>query len=1552
MAKNIEKKSWFIEYQREVVSVIPLLKKWLSEDEFDKFINSFWWEKEKNISTILWFLGKKPLSDFSWIEIKFNELKEWLPKPIEYKISRKFLEKFYEKIKWNEEKENDFWNRFCSKENLNNHKFNFKNLNNLENIDKKILEEIKISNAEMFELLGINSIQDVSMQDLSRQEDVLELLNRELKDTIEKFKESKKILYKWVSDFMTPSWIWNLLENLWLWSKDSDKVSKLKEERSNLESEVWFDRDWDLNPTEKKISISRENKERNISNIDKLIWNKYISQLDKKFKDIFEKLLNSNFNFDKLNEKEKTILAQTSISKNINSDNTFPALSWIDLDKYNVFLKNLYDFENQNDIKIPVWWEDVLNLKIKKSFDLSKHPEFENFENFKNMKDLPMSFEVNIDGNSEKIIQYIENPENEILSREYNSEWLISFYSTKDWNIRIWNWYILGLDWVKISAKSLDDLLDCDTEQDLFICLQNKGLSDTLWKKILWFKKQQDQNDEKLWEYDDWSLFSHYLKNSKVEILERNLIFKWKNINKISQLYILSESELKKNEKKMDNFLWQWNKDYPEESENINDSDGLCEYRSPEECAQEIIEKFNSLDWDPDSDDVEDQVIYQENLDEIQKAIKECEKELKNKKDKETFRNLIRQWWEDNDKNNIVDEALTNDTVVIKPKEIEKKEKTEKEKFEESWNKIDPENSKIEFEVGTRFIWKDNDSELPPQDFSSSYTEFEITNIWAETFTVKLIWWDIKSWLDGHEYELPKTSEQLRKMNNITKYEKSTSNWDDAIKRVSLSKLEKITAFWTAENQVSFNWKEFYKKDKNWKEIPVEYFDYVEPWIESWSKVTQKTILTKYEIKSINPKKWTIKIASNFDWFDETNLTKKVKYQYENEMSFDRFILLVESKNLKWYTKEEQEIKETEYSINWETWALPWRWWLKFVWFWTIGTIFKWIKKSFSDKIKESTEDQKDALENLMFSNEWLNLYKHLWNVMSLWGLLWWVKDAWYECELDYYNNRDSRVWKKIEKWYNKYSWEKNYSDEYGKYLKEILLKWWYKWKDKDRYKFAAAVLTMLKNEWPYPRDFKKNVWKWYRIKAFLDEQHQIRFRNLYEKKKQEIDQLKNLKLSSKARTEAQEDLNKMEFEYIISVIDWTAPYASWDDARWKSIWSMKFKDELKDNLNGYFDKQSESRWKLKTFTAAEEQFLWKMWAWRFNKVLPALEAMCQLVKRPAEIFRLKWYIMASLLMWIIKNNASSDTMQSFRATARSMGFWPLYWARDIEQQDKVRILLDWITQNSKWTIQEFSKTTKYSVSQFDPPHIEWDYTKFLANFTEYRGTNWKNILKRIEIPSYKENEPVWQKSVMDLANDKGNPDSKIFDEIVKNNNDNDQDKRNNDVFSVNYFKVAPWTATNNNIRDYIPQNWKYKDAEKENDATDLRSAVNKWFDDINNSFGSSEKWDKNTVKLCLMKFYNWLRPQNTSTLLRGLSLAQKLKKEHKDKEADYIIWYMIKWEMYNQTKWSFPSEFRKTMDHFYKFFKDHLLDIDQWMIDTAFPWEWSAFKKSYRMLP
>ena len=148
----------------------------------------------------------------------------------------------------------------------------------------------------------------------------------------------------------------------------------------------------------------------------------------------------------------------------------------------------------------------------------------------------------------------------------------------------------------------------------------------------------------------------------------------------------------------MDNFLWQWNKDYPEESENINDSDGLCEYRSPEECAQEIIEKFNSLDWDPDSDDVEDQVIYQENLDEIQKAIKECEKELKNKKDKETFRNLIRQWWEDNDKNNIVDEALTNDTVVIKPKEIEKKEKTEKEKFEESWNKIDPENSKEENE--------------------------------------------------------------------------------------------------------------------------------------------------------------------------------------------------------------------------------------------------------------------------------------------------------------------------------------------------------------------------------------------------------------------------------------------------------------------------------------------------------------------------------------------------------------------------------------------------------------------------------------------------------------------------------------------------------------------------------------------------------------------------------------------------------------------------------------------------------------------------------------
>ena len=66
-----------------------------------------------------------------------------------------------------------------------------------------------------------------------------------------------------------------------------------------------------------------------------------------------------------------------------------------------------------------------------------------------------------------------------------------------------------------------------------------------------------------------------------------------------------------------------------------------------------------------------------------------------------------------------------------------------------------------------------------------------------------------------------------------------------------------------------------------------------------------------------------------------------------------------------------------------------------------------------------------------------------------------------------------------------------------------------------------------------------------------------------------------------------------------------------------------------------------------------------------------------------------------------------------------------------------------------------------------------------------------KNLLKKLESVSEKSKSIKDDKSIMDLANDKNNPNNYIFKEFIENSRTNDYDKPNPDVCAI-YVLEAP----------------------------------------------------------------------------------------------------------------------------------------------------------------
>ena len=1529
---------------------IFLLKKWLSNNSFEKLIESFGEEKSESMDIISVILSesKIKISDLEKINININNIldydeRDFLNPEILNVVSKLFLEKMRNKWKNNLNFIEIFDSNFGEINNIKNRDFFFKDLNT--RIDEfwqkfpNIVNQININNEEIFKELknnwyNINKISAFDKQNISDQKIVCEILYWQNKNTIKKSKEYKAKINNDMNDLN------NLMENN-IFDKKNSEILKLEEEKDELYQIGW--------------------KEKYIDQVNKNIRKERIKEIGKnpendQIIEILEKLIKNKFNFCELSEEEQNLLIKKYIEKNLlNIDKNLLVKSlWIDEKEYKDFVEGVLDFEkNEQKITIPLLDWNQINLNIKKWFIQWPHLKFLDAENFKNTKDLPIYFDINIEENNEHIISLIEDKENVLLSTSKNRDWIINTYLTKSWEIRLWNNYEIEIKWTNLSSEQLDKLYWQEKDE-----LEKSLKEINLWEqtKDIFYKITNDSTlMGKLWE--SWlsgSIFEEIMKELNIKIISRNIKLDWNNIDKISLLYVMWNSE-QKALKKIKNKIPEKTKKLLNNFRNEQEKHGEDIW---EKYAKEIFEEIeqNAYEEDPyyifNDAKIKFDSLNQDGKKRFEEKIKDLTDEQNDIKINELSSELLEYLhgkWDEN-----------FDVELEKWQKEQKEEKeTEEEKFMKEreclwWNNFEWSKDKW-FRIWTRLFINGGWSKLPPKDKEDSFFEFEIINITNWSFQVKVIWNELESDEVGQKFWLPKTQEHLSKMKlsgDIYRVDKlKTNDRDSSIENIISSKFfNKLTVFGTQEWQIKL--KDGKLLNNEWQEI-VSLWRSADVW--SWEEWTQKKEHTTYKIKKIDNSKWKIKIVCNFEWQDQEDLSKSINYKYDRELTYEQFIVLIESKKIRGYTKNEQEEREVNFKMEWDRLDQKWypnRWVFNFYSLSAFANTFKnWLKK-IKDGLKKIEEDQTEDFENLLYSRDWLNLYSKLGNLTSMFWIFPGTAEAFDRAQLEFYNERDNKTWKKIEVRYKMFEADPHFASMWWAQMEKLLTTPGYIWKDKNRHKTAAAFLMLMKKDWPYGRWWLlKYMGKWHWVEKFLGKEHLVRYKNMLAERKTQLEEYKDINHVHRRKTR-QEELNRLEFDYMVWVIDGRQPFG-WlkndDEFIQASIRSRKFATTLDEHSKSYFSSFKKRSDEIGTisFRQAEQEYFRMISAGRIQKALPFLKRIMEDAQNKEEEWRAKMYFLWAMMSWLFKNGQDANVMTEFWTIARTMWLLPGIWCRDTDQADKVQKLLDGIT--SKPPFEKFSKATWYKKADFEP----WTFSKeqekmpFLSkDLPKYRKKYWNKILDILEFRDMES-----ENSIINLA-EKWDEDSYLYKNIIDFSRESTKEDINKNVsYTYWYYTHSPWTANKWVVEWLVPKNWDYKWKE----TIEIESAQEFW-KSVWSSFNTWKQSNKWIVEFYLWKFYNWFdsdaRDQSSvNFMMRWLSLVKKLKENWKHEEAKYNLWYLIKWNLHEKL-WSFPGEFGTVVDKFVEFFDNNVEMIDDKMVKNIFGDEAaSSFNDSYWML-
>lgn len=902
-----------------------------------------------------------------------------------------------------------------------------------------------------------------------------------------------------------------------------------------------------------------------------------------------------------------------------------------------------------------------------------------------------------------------------------------------------------------------------------------------------------------------------------------------------------------------------------------------------------------------------------------------------------------------------------------KKKPEEKKEDSEytsflKEREDLGWYKfpdapgVDPKDSDKWFRVGSSLMIRLWDTALPPlQTWWGQWIKAEIIEIKdKKSFTLKFTGGELSMWsFEWAKKELPINDTSLASLKEA---------FGKEIYKIPLMKknegpnecLDYLKQSWFDGDKLNatfgqVTWKnnkfEFSLGDYTWQEV--KYFWWHENKVgEAVDKETEgggqlaTTMLYKIKYNSNG----TIKVSTDTKF----ELDGK-PFPYEQDMDYANFLLFVSGKQLQPKSEEQaQAIQQNKQDSHPDTGAKD-----KGKFF-SIGNFVSFITnipKKIGDGIKKYDEEKTEDLTDMLV-NQW-ELYTRIGWMLPFSRISAGFKNVWME----YYTDRDNRIWKKIEKWKNSYETDPHFATMCNNELVPLLRG---RKKVDNHYQLAWVLLAMIaKGKWPYNRNTDLvGTWAW--IKLLLGAWHQSRYLAIKEKKMRELQQNRAIYGQAWA-DQILDEIVKLEMKYIVHVLDGRELMVTDKSVSWEEYlagkWSRKFANSLDEASSNFFKQstveESYSKASVSNFEYARFEYF-RLISDRPQQALSMLKIMAEkaITTRDWQMFEVG--VLAGMLSGVFLNMTETATKSFIQKICRTRGFLPWILVRQPDHQAKIMRLLNIVTQWKNWS---FTKDTWYDLKNFQMGNMVWIKDAKGAGTKRFINSNpgWWQLLEWWESSNKDDGTKrsngnivsnffhfTWQnaggKNIFDLYADKDTPfeDKILLKELMGKSMENDEEIDSNVKMNTYCMDGSVFTKSQSVVEEFIRfQDWEFKGKTK-----DDKQGMQSFWENVATQLpqltqaSSSEAM----IKYMIQKFFNrfpWFESNQRTEFIRRLTavqkklhttgLSEKQKKENTD-EAEDILRYSIVWTIARKSgRDNIPPQLQKWLEAFKDFFKNNL---------------------------
>ena len=737
----------------------------------------------------------------------------------------------------------------------------------------------------------------------------------------------------------------------------------------------------------------------------------------------------------------------------------------------------------------------------------------------------------------------------------------------------------------------------------------------------------------------------------------------------------------------------------------------------------------------------------------------------------------------------------------------------------------------------------------------------------------------------------------------------------------------------------------FIKKDiGDWKDkVEVKYF-----WIPWDDKATYKV--------EYNPIRKSFTVSSSFNWNEKGKDWKPEmkRWAYKREMDWNNFLIFFTQKWLAPQTEEESKKAIQKQNINYKI-ANGWHW--KLYWFSInnvkngfkeiISSLKKWIEEYDKDKTKDFKEIVEGpilkALSRAPLPPSW--------------------KYAVWERQQELYNEEYNSAWVEIEKYLKQLQGDDQFADTFDQVPAHIQTIYWKSYRDflKDLFdkkwepsitekRKAAALLLANIQKWDSPfrglSDFEN---KWFWVKAILWEAHY----NLFMSDRKKC--LDKIKQAWDDKEQYQAWFATCEMDYIINnvcgsdgKIEFFGSHEerkiNWDESTnyvpnpSKRILSEKFANELR-NSRKWFDKSAietaYGKASTRTFDQARADFERFLKSSRHPKWIGNFMRMIDAAKTESQLYELRKCFLIYVLSGLLDVYGDKEMREQVYVRWKTMMFLPgMLTYNTWHSEQAVELLNDFCKEN--W-YQKFSDKIKsyfhsndlkdwwLNISQLIKdvntrwtPEIDKKFDDYSRHKFKYKsfpeGSNMANLQKSIDNPKTKDvyhpmlkNSLIansgWLSSSVDVVEDRAQfRDGKFTWNEVK-----EQEERAKFWTGVSYELNNKLKSDNPDDLDFaLSQFLKRFELNSDSDKQEIFTWV---------KTADWRKWKK-------WEHSYYTEKDKDGKTEKGATIDMWVVGED---EIDSILRYTFKWkalyDRFNSTK--LPKELNKTLDDFYKFFKE-----------------------------